>query len=63
LKPLQSWQVVLFSPYEYQEIQIENSFHLILCLGFNLGCLKTKLITLKKDNFAKDYQKDSNNKH
>jgi len=45
LKPLQFWQVVHFSPYEYQEIQIKNPFHLILSLGFFFGCLKMNLIT------------------
>jgi hypothetical protein len=58
LKPLQSWQVVLFSPYEFQEIQIKNPFDLILSLGFNLGFLKMNLISLKKLKICKGLSKE-----
>jgi hypothetical protein len=58
LKPLQSWQVVPFSPYEFQEIQLKNPFHLILSLGFNLGFWKMNLITLKKLKICKGLSKE-----
>jgi hypothetical protein len=38
-----------------------NSFDPILSFGFNLGRLKMYTYCVRKNQFAKDYQKDSYN--